>query len=373
VDLGTPAIVTDRARSRRAGFWLAQIGGWLAYGLGAYLAHLPTLPAEERAGLLVHRALRVLVCFAASLVLLHLYRSLFARGARPSRAAAVALPTCLVLGAAGFFIHAGLVSLAGVVPRGTEAVDWAVGPRGVLDFSFALLGWSAAYFGFRLWEASEEREREAQEARALAQDAQLRMLAYQLNPHFLFNALNSIRAMIDLDGGRARQMITELAGFMRYALLTRPMRAARLDAELAALRGYLAIEQIRFEERLVVRIDVEPDALACLVPSFLLHPLLENALKHGRPAANGVLRVELRAAVREGALEVTIANTGRLAAPAGGEGVGLENVRARLERLYPARHRFRIAGKEGWVRAEIVLPTVRPADREAFAGAGADA
>jgi LytS/YehU family sensor histidine kinase len=197
------------------------------------------------------------------------------------------------------------------------------------------------------------------------------MLAYQLNPHFLFNTLNSIRALINEDRDRARDMVTALSGYLRYALVERPLHVALLEEEVAAVRGYLAIEQVRFEERLDARVDVEPAALRCEVPAFLLNPLVENALKHGAAGTADrplVLRVEARL-VDSARLEVVVENTGhwaggRATAPAGAGvdedglvgGVGLANVRARLAALHPGEHRIEVEETGGRVRVLVELP-----------------
>jgi LytS/YehU family sensor histidine kinase len=194
------------------------------------------------------------------------------------------------------------------------------------------------------------------------------MLAYQLNPHFLFNTLNSIRALINEDRQRAREMVTALSGYLRYALVERPLHVALLEEEVASVRGYLAIEQVRFEERLDARVDVEPAALRCEVPAFLLNPLVENAVRHGAAGTAGeplVLRVEARR-VEPGRLRVVVENTGRWAGrrttePAAGDdgrpgGVGLANVRARLAVLHPADHRLDIEEADGRVRVVVELP-----------------
>lgn len=174
-------------------------------------------------------------------------------------------------------------------------------------------------------------------------------------------------------------MVTELAGFLRYALLDRPLQSSRLAEELEAVEGYLRIERIRFEERLDVAMEVEPAAARCLVPAFLLHPLVENALKHGVPAAPGTpLRVRVRGAVADGQLRIEVENTGTLRTrpapglplPAGdASGVGLRNVRERLEQLFPGRHALTVEEEEGWVRARVEVPAEAPDDA---GGAGAE-
>src|SRR5687768_17403448 len=195
------------------------------------------------------------------------------------------------------------------------------------------------------------------------------MLAYQLNPHFLFNTLNSIRALINEDRQRARDMVTALSGYLRYALVERPLHVALLEEEVASVRGYLAIQQVRFEERLDATMQIEDAALRCVVPAFLLNPLVENALKHGDAGATDaplVLRVEARL-VAPDRLRLVIENTGqwvgRATAPNAGNGdnslpggVGLANVRARLAALHPADHRIEIDETDGRVRVMVELP-----------------
>jgi LytS/YehU family sensor histidine kinase len=218
----------------------------------------------------------------------------------------------------------------------------------------------------------EQRE-QALRAVAAARDAQLRMLAYQLNPHFLFNTLNSIRALINEDRQRARDMVTALSGYLRYALVERPLHVALLEEEVASVRGYLAIEQVRFEERLVVRMEIEPAALRCEVPAFLLNPLVENAVRHGTAGTSGApleLRIEARV-VEPDRLRLVVENTGHWAsarqATSGGDnrdrndddlpgGVGLANVRARLAALHPGNHRIEITEEDGRVRVVVELP-----------------
>src|SRR5687768_16769276 len=196
------------------------------------------------------------------------------------------------------------------------------------------------------------------------------MLAYQLNPHFLFNTLNSIRALFNEDRQRAREMVTALSGYLRYALVERPLHVALLEEEVASVRGYLGVERVRFEERLDARMEIEPAALRCEVPAFLLNPLVENALRHGAASTASaplVLRVEARL-VEPDRLRLVVENTGRwegrrTAAPGDDDdgdslpgGVGLANVRARLAALHPADHRIEIAEADGRVRVLVELP-----------------
>ena len=364
-----------RALSSRGWFWVAQIGGWVAYASSLFLTFLPGMEPGRRVAVLLNKELRAVVGIVLSLGLLRLYRRITPEPEVSGRVAAIALAASVVTGIAGYFAHAAIMVGIGLQPSFAIFLDATTAPRSILEFVFAFLVWSAAYFGVLTWRRSQEREREAMEARRLAQEAQLQMLAYQLNPHFLFNALTSIRAMIDEDRGRARQMVTELAAFLRHALVERALATTTLAAELDALRGYLAIEQIRFEERLAIETHVDEAAESCAIPPFLIHPLLENAIKHGARDNGGPLRVKLDARVTGDMLRVEVWNTGALAsrtpndshrggelgfadaAPnATGTGIGVRNVRERLARLFPGRHRFELTDEHGWVRALVELP-----------------
>jgi len=364
-----------RALSSRGWFWVAQIGGWVAYASSLFLTFLPGMEPGRRVAVLLNKELRAVVGIVLSLGLLRLYRRLTPEPEVSGRVAGIALVASVLTGIAGYSLHAAIMVGIGLQTSFASFLDPTTAPRSILEFVFAFLVWSAAYFGVLIWRRSQEREREATEARRLAQEAQLQMLAYQLNPHFLFNALTSIRAMIDEDRARARQMVTELAAFLRHALVERALVTTTLAAELDALRGYLAIEQIRFEERLAIETHVEPAAESCAIPAFLIHPLLENAIKHGARDADGPLRVRLDARLLGDALRVEVWNTGSLVARApvgpyrGAElglvnsttsavitGIGVRNVRERLARLFPGRHRFELTDEQGWVRALIELP-----------------
>ena len=338
-------------------FWVAQLGGWIAYASSLFLTFLPAMEPGRRVAVFINKELRAVVGIMVSLGLLVLYRRVVPQPEVSLRSALIAVAASVGAGITGYFAHAALMVGIGLQPSFDIFLEPTTLPRSILEFVFAFLVWSAAYFGVMVWRRSQEREREAVEARRLAQEAQLQMLAYQLNPHFLFNALTSIRAMIDEDKSRARLMVTQLAAFLRHALVERALQTTTLAAELDALRGYLAIEQIRFEEKLAIETNVDAAAESCAIPAFLIHPLLENAIKHGaRDNGDGPLRVKLDARVVGDALRVEVWNTGKLSTKAPDTGIGVRNVRERLARLFPSHSRFELSEQSGWVRALVELP-----------------
>jgi len=185
------------------------------------------------------------------------------------------------------------------------------------------------------------RERQLAEARWSAQQAQLTALRFQLNPHFLFNTLNAISSMIVTGRNEeAEQMTDKLSSFLRASLSSDPTELVPLESELALLEEYLEIETIRFGERLNVEIPCTSEAAEVLIPSFLLQPLVENAIKYGVGPSPHPVTITLSAEVDVDFLVLEVTDNGGGAAehvqPAG-TGVGLENVRRRLEAVYGAR------------------------------------
>ena len=227
-------------------------------------------------------------------------------------------------------------------------------------FPIVLLAWSGLYLGLAQWYAQQRQERRLLRADAAAQRAQLRMLRYQLNPHFFFNALNTIGALADENPQRVKTAVRELSGFLRYTLLDDEDLDAPLHDEVAAAEHYLAVEKIRFEDDLQVTVDLAEAAGRRVVPSFLVLPLVENAVKHGPYTSPMPLCIRLTGTVTDEALVVEVANTGHwreAEASADSTGTGLDNVRRRLEAQHPDRHRLTVREDYGWVRVRIEIDT----------------
>src|SRR5271154_4830577 len=180
-------------------------------------------------------------------------------------------------------------------------------------------------------ESSREAETREQEARTLAREAELKALKAQINPHFLFNSLNSISALATVDGLRAREMCIKLSDFLRSTLSLGDKTSISFREELALAKAYLDVEQVRFGARMRVEIDADRDCGHCVVPSLLLQPLVENAVKHGIAGLVDGGTIRLKARCGDGRLQVKIENEFDPDAPsATRHGLGLRNVRDRL-------------------------------------------
>ena len=338
-------------RNRLPSFWTIQLAGWVVYFVAIYITFLTVAQPGNFLSLFLLKGFRAMTgFFLTSLFLRPIYKIL---GKRSSLGGSVVLVLLcsVVFGLAWTWIEAGYIyftnpafSMAAFLPRS---------PRISLDYAMTLTAWSALYLGVKNWLSWQEEREKALRSSALADKAQLEMLRYQINPHFLFNALNSIRASVDEDAGRAKRMITQLSEFLRYSLLHEGEKLTTLREEVEAVRNYLAIEKIRFEEKLEFRYEIDPKAEDFQLPGFLLNPLVENAVKHGS-RSGGPLRIELEVHANGDGLEIEVRNTGALKdGDINGNGIGLANVRERLERQFGPRGRFDISQRNGEVVARI--------------------
>src|SRR5262245_62035630 len=218
---------------------------------------------------------------------------------------------------------------------------------------------AVAHYLYLAFEESRAAERRVLQTEVTAREAELRALRAQLNPHFLFNSLNSINALVGSDPEGARRMCEGLGDFLRRTLALGARDEVTLGEELALVERYLGIEQVRFGERLRVERAVDPDAGSCQVPPLLLQPLVENAIKHGIQDCvdGGAIRIEAR---REGdILRVVVENPVDADAPVRrGEGVGLENVRRRLEVFGARDAQLHSARKGDRFRVTLMLPAL---------------
>jgi two-component system sensor histidine kinase AlgZ len=225
-------------------------------------------------------------------------------------------------------------------------------------FLLYLLAMAASYLA-AAFNVSRDAERRGLELQVLAREAELRALRAQIDPHFLFNSLQSISALTSVDASAARRMCLLLADFLRETLALGARKRIPLPSELALARRFLAVEQVRFGERLQVEIEApdDRDLESCLVPPLVLQPLVENAVRHGvaHVLDHGVVRIHVEK--RVATVVVTVDNPCDPDRPAGrGTGLGLRNVRERLQSLYGDEALLRTEEKDGRFTAHVTMP-----------------
>ncbi|MCF8381454.1 MAG: histidine kinase [Bacteroidales bacterium] len=194
------------------------------------------------------------------------------------------------------------------------------------------------------------------QATNLANEAQLQMLRYQINPHFLFNALNTIRSMIEEDKTVARNMITELSNFFRYSL-SQNGTTDTFENEINAIKNYLEIQKIRFEEKLMVTYDIDDKIHQMKIPFFIILPLVENAIKFGLQSSTIPLNIKIVAKASDH-LEISVHNTGKLVENSkslDGTKTGIENTKKRLSLYFADNYSFKLYEQDSWVIAQIII------------------
>jgi len=349
-----PGKLSQLRSSRNLLFWSLHAGGWLTYGLMSYFGFLFYKPPARIAPVIV---LAAAGGFVLSVPMRYIYRAVWGRGER--WVIPVALATSYVTALAlRVDINLSLRHFVDPTQRFNSPFDLF---RNALFSTYLLLAWSGLYFGIKYYESKQQQQEAVLKAVTLAQEAQLKMLRYQLNPHFLFNTLNAISTLIlDNQNRTANHAVMRLSEFLRYTLDQDPMKRVTLRQEIEALDLYLGTERLRFGERLRLEYAIEGVALDALVPSLLLQPLLENALKYAVSPREqgGLVRIEGRA--RGTMLEISVVDDGPgisdESRPTERRGVGLRNTRERLAVLYGENYRFAVLNSHPGMRVEMALP-----------------
>ncbi|RYY90133.1 MAG: sensor histidine kinase [Chitinophagaceae bacterium] len=229
---------------------------------------------------------------------------------------------------------------------------------GAFGYFWLFFIWNLIYFMFHYVTKSRKQQMETLQLETLVKELELKTIKAHINPHFIFNALNSIRALIDENPVRARTAVTELSNILRSSLKAEKGETVPLNDELQIVKDYLALEHIRFEDRLQVEYKVDSETLKYEVPPMMLQTLVENAIKHGisKQVRGGLVRIASDR--HEGFYELTVQNTGHLTrVPAKGGGFGLSSTQDRLALLYGEKARFQIRQiSDDLVEARVEIP-----------------
>jgi two-component sensor histidine kinase len=321
-----------------------NIVGWTGYTLAAWLGALAHEKPESYFAVIFFSAVVGLV---VTIFLRLVYRELWSRSLLTL--AIGVLVACYVLGLGWLMLTD--IMYWDWVKNGYRPESLLGYLSGILGKFYVLLCWSGLYFGIKYYLQLQEQTQQTLKATSAAHQAQLKMLRYQLNPHFLFNTLNAISTLI-LDGKNetANQAVSRLSDFLRYTLDNDPMSRVTLGSELSAIDLYLEIEKVRFGDRLIIEKSIEAKAQDALVPSLILQPLIENAIKYAITPSEegGTLRISAR--VQHQTLVLQLSDTGPgLGNGNNGQkssGVGLKNTRERLHQLYGDNQAFTLAPNE---------------------------
>jgi two-component system, LytTR family, sensor kinase len=234
---------------------------------------------------------------------------------------------------------------------------WLVVLNNALLYFLLFFIWNLIYFVYHYVEKSRKQQMDTLHLEALVRDLELKTIKAHINPHFIFNSLNSIRALVDENPERARAAITELSNILRNSMQAEKLQTVTFEKELGIVKDYLALENMRFEERLKVEFQIDEDTLDQPVPPMMLQTLVENAIKHGisKQISGGVVRIV--SDFKGNFHELLVQNTGYLNGGANQEGFGLSSTNDRLNLLYGDKAKFQIKQlTPSLVEAKVLIP-----------------
>lgn len=322
----------DQDRERL--FWALQIGGWGFYGL---IRYLNALAFGFELNYVVQCIWGTLVAFLLTLIMRYALKLAWRFGPPSIFLTAIVLTA----GASATLSAAELWGLAQFYDPDWNPQGWQLLGNAFYDAAL-IMAWAGLYIAIKFLRQYREQNENMLKVTAMAHQAQLQMLRYQLNPHFLFNTLNAISTLLlDKNSQAANNMLTKMSSFLRYTLVNQPTQKVTLDQELHALGLYLDIEKVRFEDRLSVEIKADKDARNAYLPSLILQPLIENAIKYAIAPSEDGGTLRITADIRDAKLHVILCDTGPGLPEdmphepgANSSGVGLVNTKERLRQIY---------------------------------------
>jgi len=332
-------------------YWLAQLGGWTLLSMLLFFAGLNSprnvVPFE-------YLLAGIIVFFCSGLLLSHGMRYFFISWGWLNIRLTPLIPRVLLLSLAFAFFMETIDAISNYVI--TPATPFSLVKFVIeffLQFIFFLL-WNGIYFTFHFFQKSRVQELQNLQLSASQNEIELKNLRSQLNPHFLFNSLNSIRALVDISPPQAKENITTLSNLLRKSLILGKERLVSLKDELDLVNDYLDLEKVRFEERLSIVIEHDKRLDELPVPPFIIQTLVENAFKHGisRLIEGGVITIV--STVNDGLVSISVSNDGKLGQSVD-TGIGLANTLRRLELQYGPKANFTLRQEGNKVIACIEL------------------
>ena len=328
----------DVLENRNRLFWLAHTAGWFGFAFIHYLGSLQHDDLRDIFVIIIF--LNAYAGWLFTVPLRYIYQK--AWNLPPVKIALVVIFSSYFTGILWQIIKN--INHWEIYKHGYQPESLFMYTQSTLGSFYIILSWSGLYFGSKYYQMLQVEKQNVLKANAVAHQAQLKMLRYQLNPHFLFNTLNAISTLILVEENKkANTMVTKLSDFLRYSLDKDPMKKVTLQSEIQALQLYLAIEEVRFEERLTIDIHISDECKEALVPSMILQPLAENAIKHAISVLEqgGSLIISVNRFAND--LLIEVADNGPGAEIIEGNlhresGVGLVNTRERLQALYQNKY-----------------------------------
>lgn len=338
-------------------YWICQVLGWGFYTL--FLLVMTLSFGEKTSPIVIQLQL---IIGATLLAVSHGLRTYFKKFQWTSKAIKWVIPRLLLITIfasflAQFIIHGAMLFV----------IDWeSYRPIKLNEFfvyvfnvEIIFILWSILYFSFHYFENNRKKEIENLELRANLKDAEVTILKSQINPHFLFNALNNIRSLILIEPEKARDMITHISELLRYFIQFNSQETVTVQQEIEVVKDYLKLESIQFDERLTYSIDLDEKSSHVKIPPMSIQLLVENAIKHGLSNLPQGGFIEVRTAADQENLKVSVTNSGKINSAKSSSGIGLKNLSERIELVFGKVSDFELIQNENEsVTAMFKVPLV---------------
>lgn len=341
--------------NRISNYWLCQIAGWTFVGL-SYVFFAYTFGRKLTTALF----LRILIVVVMGILITHLLRWVIRQLGWLMQPIEKVLPKLLLA-----IIIASLTCSLLVVEISTYLNLYGTTSQlnissrlitNTVDIGLFIVPWVLIYYFYHYISKSRKQQLDTLKLEALVKELELKTIKSHINPHFIFNALNSIRALIDENPFRARNAITELSNILRSSMQTEKSETVSFEKELGIVKDYLALEHIRFEDRLQIEYLIDEDTLDQPVPPMMLQTLVENAIKHGIGKQEKGGMVKVISDFRGNFHEMIVQNSGSLNGHINGDGFGLSSTKNRLHLLFGEKANFEITQYDGLVEAKVSIP-----------------
>ncbi|GAB4208375.1 MAG: histidine kinase [Bacteroidia bacterium] len=348
-------MVSDIQRYFRVNKWyyIAQASGWLIFTLVHVLFYKISLPLD----------LKVILFYASWLligfVISHVYRFILKKLNIISKPLYVQIILTIVSPVFLSYLFYVIVQIIGCrmgVLNNTSDNTAFLDVSGYFNFYVVFLIWNVGYFGVNYVINYKKEEIAELKLEAANREVELNILRSQLNPHFLFNALNSIRALIDENPEKSREAITQLSNILRNILSAQKSKEIHFEDEISIVKDYLSLEKIRYEERLDYSFDIDPRTFHFSIPPLMIQTLVENAIKHGIAKLSKGGKIKIHSRLAYPMWFISIINTGKINHDNKNNGIGIKNTLDRLELLYGNKAHFKLEQiNDDEVLAEVVI------------------
>lgn len=336
-------------------YWLFQIGGWGIYALVQIIGMILVLSPSQSINF--NAFIPVIIEAVIFLIITHFYRNIINQQGWLEMNLSKLLPriivSSLILALPVYPLRVGVSVLLDIYDPGV----WTRTLGNYFINTFVLFLWSLFYFSYHYF----ERYSQSLKHEAAVKEIELVNLKAQLNPHFIFNSLNSIRALVDENPKKSKTAITQLSNILRNSLIADKKKLTNFEEEFKLVKDYLALESTRYEERLRTEFEIHPDSNLFLLPPLMLQTLVENGIKHGISNLKKGGVITLRTKIFDDHMKIEIINSGQLKNGYNhSEGIGLKNTAKRLDLLYGDNSKFEIANLDDQtVLTTITIPQIR--------------